>query len=125
MIGPRRQGRAPSVRGFQESAKMKAMMAIVMLALCANPANAAVECAGKIYKVYKPSGATTLSVMLTMSDGTFTNWVSMPAKSEEAMALMAFAADKPVHFYWGTADVTTCANGWAQNRTLEGFFAVD
>lgn len=97
----------------------------ILLMLNAFCVEAAVECAGKIYKVYKPSGATTLSVMLTMSNGTQTNWISMPSKSEESMALMAFAMDKPVHFYWGASDVTSCANGWAQNRVLEGFFAVD
>lgn len=95
------------------------------LCMCAFTASASVECAGKIYKVYKPSGAATLSVMLMMSNGAQTNWISMPSKSEESMALMAFAADKSIRFFWSAVDVTTCVNGWASNRVLEGWFIVD
>jgi hypothetical protein len=48
----------------------------------------------------------------------------MPTKTDEAMALMAFAANKPITLYWAATDVTACMNGWEHNRSLEGYWVV-
>lgn len=86
---------------------------------------AAIYCSGKVSAVYKWNTMAALSIQITMSDGTITPWINMPTKSDEAMALVALTAVKPVVLYWNAADVTTCStNAWAQNRVLDGYMVV-
>jgi hypothetical protein len=68
---------------------------------------------------------TSLSIQVLTSDGTRTSWINMPTKSDEAMALTAFTTGKPIELYWSASDVTTCANGWSANRTLEGYLVLN
>ena len=85
---------------------------------------AATYCNGMVKYVYKWSNMTTLSIQVQMSDGTITNWINMPTKSDEAMALTALTTGMPVDLYWSAGDVTGCNNGWSHNRILEGYFLV-
>ena len=96
------------------------MMALVMLLRMSM--QAAVMCEGKIESVYKWHYMEFMSVYLGAQNGN--RWISLPTKSDEAMALTAFAAGKPVKFYWSAADVTSCIDGWAHNRSFEGYFLV-
>ncbi|MFL0804243.1 MAG: hypothetical protein K6L81_11035 [Agarilytica sp.] len=48
----------------------------------------------------------------------------MPTKSDESLALLAFASQKAVTIRWSSADVTSCTEGWSHNRELEGYFLV-
>jgi hypothetical protein len=61
-----------------------------------------------------------VSIMLSSTN----KWINMPTKTDEAMALMAFAANKPVSLYWAATDVTTCKDGWEHNRSLEGYWVI-
>lgn len=98
----------------------KAIIAMGLLLSC--NANAAVMCEGKIESVYKWHHMQFMSVLLGDKNGN--RWISLPTKSDEAMALTAFAAGKHVKFYWSAADVTSCIDGWAHNRPFEGYFLV-
>lgn len=84
-----------------------------------------VYCEGKIASVYKWADFQTISIIVKTPEGN-TNWISMPTKSDEAMALMAFSAGKTVKVRWGDGitDVTNCINGWVHNRKLQGWWAV-
>jgi len=90
----------------------------------ASNAMAVTYCNGTIDAVYKWNTMTSLSIRILMSDGTTTNWINMPTKSDESMALVAFTTGKPIVLYWSASDVTVCANGWQHNRALEGYMAV-
>ena len=104
---------------------MKHFVLGVIGLLTATASNANVECAGKINQIYKTSDMTTLSINLMLPNGTVTTWINLPTNADVAMALMANASGRSVHIYWSASDVTTCSNGWAQNRVLQGFFAID
>jgi len=92
----------------------------VILLLFAMNVMAAASCEGTIKSVYKWHYMDRISVMLSSTN----KWINLPTKSDESMALMAFAAKKPVYFYWAADDVTSCWDGWADNRSLEGYFLV-
>ncbi len=80
----------------------------------------AVTCEGTINQVYKWNDADSISILLS---GT-THWIKMPTKSDESLALLAFASQKAVTIRWSSADVTSCTEGWSHNRELEGYFLV-
>ena len=82
------------------------------------------NCVGTIRNVYKWAQFETISMRLTLEDGSVTNYISLPTKSDESMALMAFASKAKVHIYWSAADVTKCTEGWSHNKKLEGYFVV-
>jgi len=81
---------------------------------------AAVNCEGTIKQVYKWHNMERMSVLLSSTN----RWINMPTKSDESMALMAFASNKTVLFYWAAEDVTSCTDGWDNNRSLYGYFLV-
>ena len=105
---------------------MKALVSFLLGALLVTSSSASTYCNGKITAVYKWNTMSTLSIQITMSDGsgTVTPWINLPTAADEAMALLAFSASKPVTLYWYASDVTTCALGWADNRALNGFMVV-
>lgn len=82
------------------------------------------NCRGTISAVYKWHNTEKMSVKVLLSDASETNWIRLPTKSDEGMALFAFAAQKPVHIYWNSADVTSCTSGWSHNRELTGYFLI-
>lgn len=65
-----------------------------------------------------------LSVKVELADSSQTNWIKLPTKSDEGMALLAFASQKPVHIYWSSTDITSCTSGWSHNRELTGYFVI-
>lgn len=95
-----------------------------VMAIVAAQSHAAVECNGKIKYVYKWHYFENVSIVVELTGGGVTPWIGMPTKADESMALMAFAADKPVQIYWTSADITSCSGGWANNRSLDGFFLI-
>ena len=103
------------------------LLAVIMLTF-SGLASAAASCSGTIKNVYKWHHMSSLSVIVELTDGSTTPWIGMPTKSDESMALMAFAANKPVTFYWATDRVTDCkttdANIWNNNTPLDGYFIV-
>ena len=92
---------------------------LIFLFLTSN-VNAEVNCKGTIEQVYKWHNMERISILLSTTN----KWINMPTKSDEAMALMAFASNKQVHIYWSSADITKCMDGWSHNRSLEGYFVV-
>ncbi len=104
---------------------MKNILLIISLLLSANFANAAASCGGKISAVYKWHHMSALSVIVKDANGASSPWIGLPTKSDESMALMAFAADLPVSFYFASDNVTSCGEGaWSHNAVLEGYFIV-
>jgi len=97
----------------------KSLVLVVPLFFTGN-ANAQVSCEGTITSVYKWHHMERISVLLSSTN----KWINMPTKSDEAMALMAFASEKTVQFYWAAQDVTSCIDGWDNNRSLNGYFVV-
>lgn len=87
-------------------------------------ASADVTCSGTVASVYKWSTATTLSIQIKMSDGNYTNWIAMPSKSDEAIALTAFSTGKSVSVYWSASNISSCIGGWPHNTTLTGYFSL-
>src|SRR5438552_2355768 len=103
---------------------MKKMAWILFGALLASTSSADTGCFGKVTTVYKWNWMTSLSIKITTNDGILTPWISLPTKSDEAMALVAYSTGKPVVVYWSAADVSACLNGWAENRALTGFLQI-
>ncbi|WNO08248.1 hypothetical protein [Teredinibacter sp. KSP-S5-2] len=101
---------------------MKKLFGVVMLSslFLSAPSFSGVACEGTIHQVYKWSDKDTLSILLTGA----THWIKMPTKSDESLALLAFASGKPVTLYWSAPDVTSCTDGWSHNRVLEGYILV-
>ncbi len=101
---------------------MKALCGAILLSslILSTPSFANTTCEGTINQVYKWSDKDTLSILVS---GT-THWIRMPTKSDESMALLAFASGKQVTLYWSASDVTSCTDGWSHNRVLEGYFLV-
>jgi hypothetical protein len=99
---------------------MKKYLSILLVSLPLS-SWADVTCTGKINAVYKPDNQDTLSMRL---DGT-NRWIKMPSKSDEAMALMAFAADKTVTVRWDVPEITSCNDGWDHNTQLVGWWRID
>lgn len=81
---------------------------------------AGVKCDGTIASVYKWHNMERISILLSSTN----RWINMPTDSDEAMALMAFAAKKPVTIHWSPEDVETCMDGWSNNKKLDGYFLV-
>ena len=100
---------------------MRYLKLLIVLMLTSSAANADIACTGTIKSVYKWNSFDTISIMLTSTN----RWISMPSKSDESMALLAFASGKPVEVFWGTGEVTSCTDGWSHNRKLVGYFAVN
>jgi len=48
----------------------------------------------------------------------------MPTSADDAMPLMAFAADKTIEVRWVGASVTSCSDGWAHHTPLKGWWWV-
>ena len=97
-------------------------LAIAGAAIAMSPlGQAAVNCDGKINSIYKWSNTNQLSIEIKLADGSKTAWIAMPTKSDEALALAAAASRAPVLVYWSATDVSSCINGWAHNRMLEGY----
>lgn len=103
---------------------MKHLLCALIGIAAAGNSMAATNCNGTIDAVYKWNNMTSLSIRILMGDGTITNWINMPTKSDEAMALTALTTGKPIILYWSASDVTACANGWAHNRGLDGYMVV-
>ncbi len=103
---------------------MKKIILMVTLLLLTNLANATVSCTGTIRNVYKWDNFETLSMRLNIDGGGVSHYISLPTKSDESMALMAFASKTKVQVYWSAEDVTTCINGWTHNRKFKGYFVV-
>ena len=103
---------------------MKRIFLTVILLLIANTAHAIVNCTGTIRNVYKWDHFETLSIRLNLDGGEVSHYISLPTKSDESMALMAFASKTKVSFYWAAEDVTACVNGWSQNKKFYGYFVV-
>lgn len=82
--------------------------------------NAEVTCRGKIIKVHKWNTADRISILMD----TASNWIQMSTATDDAMALMAFAADKTIELRWTVPEITSCTTGWAQHRPLEGWWWV-
>jgi hypothetical protein len=55
--------------------------------------SANVICKGKIKRIYKWDHFAIISIL---TDNVGARWISMPTKSDEAMALMAFASGKSI-----------------------------
>lgn len=92
-----------------------------MSALFISPlTQAAVTCNGTIEEVYKWHHMERLSIKI----GSTNRWINMPTKTDEAMALMAFAAKKTVSLYWAANDVNSCQDGWDNNRKLDGYWVI-
>lgn len=103
---------------------MKRLISVLIGLAAISDSSAATYCNGIIDAVYKWDTMTSLSIRISMSDGTLTNWINMPTKSDESMALVALTTGKPVVLYWVASDVTVCANGWQHNRALQGYMVV-
>jgi hypothetical protein len=99
---------------------VKVISATLVSLILSSNASAGVNCKGTIKQVYKWNNMDRISILLSTTN----KWINMPTKSDEAMALMAFASNKQVHIYWSSADITKCMNGWSHNRSLEGYFVV-
>jgi len=79
-----------------------------------------VKCKGKIAEIYKWDSFETISILLDSTD----RWISMPTKSDEAMALMAFASGKEVTIYWLDDAIVNCTSGWVNNKKLSGWWKI-
>ena len=97
----------------------KLLIGIAFLASFSVKAN--VTCEGLITDIYKWDHFETISILV---EGT-TRWISMPTKSDESMALMAFAAGKNVVIQWEDPLVTTCLDGWAHNKIFVGWWRIN
>ncbi|MEL6117749.1 hypothetical protein P0Y67_21345 [Photobacterium sp. SP02] len=87
-------------------------------------ASADVLCEGKIQNVYKWSDRQMLSIQVATPEGV-TNWIRMPTKSDESMALTAFASGKVVRVRWeGDLNFTKCVDGWPHNTEFEGWWLI-
>lgn len=103
---------------------MKRIFIIISLLMLSNMAHAVANCTGTIRNVYKWDHFETISIRLNLDGGGISNYISLPTKSDESMALMAFASKTKVQIYWSAEDVSACKNGWSHNKKLEGYFVV-
>ena len=76
------------------------------------------SCTGTIKEIRKWVPHTRLSILLSGSNRFF----SMPEKTEEAIALTAYALGQPITISWSTGIVTVsdCVNDWAHYTVLDG-----
>lgn len=86
---------------------------------------AGTTCKGTIKNIYKWDHFDTLSIRLHLDNGNISNYISMPTKSDESLALMAYASKTRVSIYWSDESVTQCTNGWDHNTRLKGYFGTD
>jgi hypothetical protein len=103
---------------------MKHLIFLIAFTLLVAPAHAAVGCSGKISQIYKWDNFETISILVEIPNKGVTRWLSMPTKSDESMALMAFASNRDVHIYMSEDSVTKCVEGWPHNKKLKGYFVV-
>jgi hypothetical protein len=102
---------------------MKVFLGLVLL-VGINVASGAVQCTGKISNIYKWDSFERLSIIIEIEGQGKTNWISMPTKSDESLALMAFASGHSASVYMSEDSVTTCIDGWGHNKVLKGYFIV-
>lgn len=100
---------------------MKKILVFKILVFLSINSYADVTCKGRIKSIYKWNNFETISVMLDSAN----RWISMPTKSDESMALLAFASDKRVEFRWEDDNVTSCTNGWSHNKVFNGWWLVE
>jgi hypothetical protein len=103
---------------------MKSIVVATCLTIFCQQTFASVDCPGRVNDVYKWHNMQTLSFRIKLGDGQVSNWISLPTKSDESMALMAFASNKPIHIYWAPGTITSCVNGWDHNTSLNGYFVI-
>jgi hypothetical protein len=102
---------------------------IIILILCApfQEAISGIDCEGTIAHIYKWDDFQRISIKLDLDSGGFSPWISMPTRSDESMALMAFAAGKNIHVQWrDETGYTACtgAGAWKNNTPLSGWWRV-
>jgi hypothetical protein len=114
-----------SISRSRRSLRMKQLLCALVGLFAISGTKAEAVCAGTIDAVYKYDFMTTFSIRIQTNDGISTNWINMPTKSDEAMALVALTTGKTVVVYWTSSDVTACANGWQHNRVLQGYMVVN
>ena len=109
---------------------MRLFVAVLFL-IISSVSSANVSCSGIIKNIYKWDYFDTLSIRLEMADGVITRYISLPlapdgspSRSDESLALMAYASKDHVNILWADPDITTCADGWAHNKKLKGYFSV-
>lgn len=98
---------------------------LILLLICSANVSASVNCIGTIDQVYKWDNFESISILVNLNSGGRTNWISMPTKSDESMALMAFASGKNIRVYMSEDSVTNCIDGWAHNKKLKGYFLIE
>lgn len=84
-----------------------------------------VVCRGKIEKFFQWDTHSTFSISILLEDGSGnTNWLRMPSKSQESLALTAFAMNKDITIKWADPAKTQCINGWAHYEILDGWLSI-
>jgi len=103
---------------------MKSKLTALLLLLFSSFTFADAGCSGKIEDIYKWDTFETFSIRLKLPDGNFSNWLSLPTKSDESMALLAFASNRSIYLYYVGEQITTCYGdgNWSQNARLNGYF---
>ena len=97
-------------------------LTIILILFFSGTSFANVTCTGKIKSVYKWDNFERISILM---DNAGARWIRMPTDSDEAMALMAFAANKPIVVAWVDPEVNSCNNGWSNNKPIKGWWAVN
>ncbi|MFL0803293.1 MAG: hypothetical protein K6L81_06220 [Agarilytica sp.] len=97
----------------------------VLITFCSMNSFATVNCRGVIEQVYKWDHFESISIRIKLITGQFANWISMPTKSDESMALMAFASGNEVLVHMSESSVTECVEGWSHNKKLKGYFLIE
>ena len=77
------------------------------------------ECSGTITEIHRWDSFDTFSIMISGAN----SWISMPTKSDEAMALVAFTTGKPVLFNW-VDNTESCTDGWVHNTKFVGWWKI-
>ena len=103
---------------------MKLISIFLLSLIITNNAYSAVTCTGTVERVYTWNDFTHLSILIKTQSG-LTNWVNMTSQSEESLALMAFATQKPVTLYMSQATNNNCIDGWTHNTKLDGYFQIE
>jgi len=102
---------------------MKALLLSGLVSV-SNIAYGSVNCHGTIKEIYKWDNFETISIRVETPNQGVTNWLSMPTKSDESMALMAFAAKMPILIHMSKSTITSCIEGWPHNEKLKGYFVI-
>ncbi|CCO49713.1 conserved exported hypothetical protein [Vibrio nigripulchritudo SOn1] len=99
---------------------MKKLFIALVACSISSMASADVICKGKITKVHKWNNEERISIIMDTAN----SWIQMPTQADDAMALMAFAADKTIEVSWKDPAITSCTNGWAHHTQLKGWWWV-